>query len=54
MNTHTCESWFLWALTLLVLVGLALTRQWDGLIIAVLVSSVLWYAIVPKPHSGRQ
>jgi hypothetical protein len=54
MNSHRCQPWFLWAITLAILVILAATQNWNGLIVAVIVSSGVWYAIVPTAHSRRQ
>lgn len=49
----TCRTlqFILWTVTLAVFLELALHRQFDWLIVAVLISSLVWCAVVPRTTS---
>ena len=39
---------------MVVLLGFALSGRWTELGIALVITGVLWYTLVPEYHSGRQ
>jgi hypothetical protein len=41
----------LWTITIITFLWLALSHRFDGLIVAVVVSSLVWYSIVPRTTS---
>jgi hypothetical protein len=47
-------QWILWAALMLVFTALTLTGRWLDLGLALTLSGVFWYGIVPESHSGRQ
>ncbi len=49
----TCRTMqlILWTVTLAIFIELALNRQFDRLILAVLISSLVWSAVVPRTTS---
>lgn len=47
-------QWILWAVTMAVFLGLAISRHFDALLIALIVSSLVWYVVVPRTASRRQ
>lgn len=53
MECKTLQA-ILWVITMAVLVGLALDANWNGLIVASILASLVWYAVVPKTHSRQQ
>lgn len=44
-------QWTLWAITMLVFLDLTFTGHFDWLIVAILVSSLVWYVVVPHSTS---
>ncbi len=50
MQSKTAQ-WILWAITMLVLLGLTLSRHFDALLVAIIVSSLVWYRVVPRASS---
>jgi hypothetical protein len=44
-------QWILWTLTLVTFLWLTLNHRFDGLIVAVVVSSLVWYTVVPRTTS---
>ncbi|HZP22068.1 MAG TPA: hypothetical protein VFB04_01400 [Terriglobales bacterium] len=44
-------QWILWAVTMLLLSTLALSGHFDGLLLAIIVSSIVWYTVVPRTTS---
>jgi hypothetical protein len=44
-------QWALWAITMLIFLDLAFTRHFDWLLVAILVSSLVWYMVVPHSTS---
>jgi len=53
MQSKTAQ-WILWAITMAIFAALALTRHFDALMVALVVSSVVWYVLVPRTASRRQ
>ena len=47
-------QWTIWAVLMVVFTALTLTAHWLGLALALTVTAVIWYGIVPEPRSGRQ
>ena len=52
--SSTTVQWILWAFVMFLFTGLTLTGRWLDLALALTVTAVVWYGIVPKPRSGRQ
>jgi hypothetical protein len=50
MHCRTTQL-ILWTVTLAVFLELALNSQFDWLIVAVLISSLVWCAVVPRTSS---
>ncbi len=53
MNRCTFE-WIIWMAVMAVFALLALTGRWTDLGIALVITGVLWYTLVPEYHSGRE
>lgn len=53
MKCQTAE-WILWAIAMIVFLGLALSGRTRDLGLAIAAVAVLWYVIVPALSSGRQ
>jgi hypothetical protein len=53
MSSKTTQ-WIIWALLMVVFTALTLAARWTDLALALTVTGVFWYGIVPKPRSGRQ
>jgi hypothetical protein len=53
MSSKTAQ-WIIWALLMVVFSALTLTAHWTDLALALTVTAVFWYGIVPRPRSGRQ
>jgi hypothetical protein len=51
MNARTAQ-WIVWAALMLVFSFLTLTSRWLDLALALTISGVIWYGIVPKPSSS--
>jgi hypothetical protein len=47
-------QWILWAVTMAIFLWLTLTGQFDWLIVAMIVASLVWYTLVPRATSRRQ
>ena len=47
-------QWILWALTMGVFLWLTVTARWEWLMVAILVSWLLWHGFVPEAGSRRQ
>jgi hypothetical protein len=43
--------WILWAVTMSIFLWLTLTGHFDWLAIAIVVSSLVWYTVVPRTTS---
>lgn len=52
--TRCTLQWTIWIVAMAVFSALALSGRWSGLGIALVVTGVLWYTLVPEYHSGRQ
>ena len=50
MKNKTVQ-WVLWAVTMLLFLGLTLTRHFDALLVAILISSLVWYGVLPRAAS---
>ncbi|HZD32324.1 MAG TPA: hypothetical protein VE779_11755 [Candidatus Angelobacter sp.] len=50
MHTKTAQ-WVLWAALMLVFSALTLAGRWLDLALALTISAVIWYGIVPEPSS---
>jgi len=50
MKCHAAQ-YVLWAITIVVLITLAINRQFDTLVVAILISAVVWSAVVPRTAS---
>ncbi len=53
MNKRTM-LWTIWIAAMTVFSALALSHHWSELGIALMITGVLWYSLVPEYHSGRQ
>jgi hypothetical protein len=53
MNRCTLE-WIIFVIAMIVFLGFALSGRWADLGIALVITGVLWYTLVPEYHSGRQ
>ena len=50
MQSKTAQ-WILWAITMIIFSGLALSRHFDALAVAIVLSSLVWYTFVPRTTS---
>jgi len=50
----TSVQWIIWALLMALFTGLTVAGRWIDLALALTISGVVWYGIVPEPRSGRQ
>jgi hypothetical protein len=48
----TTAQWILWAALMLVFSALTLAGRWLDLALALTLTAVFWYGIVPKPRSS--
>ena len=53
MSSKTVQ-WMIWAVLMTLFTALTLAGRWTDLALALTVTGVFWYGIVPKPRSGRQ
>ncbi len=53
MSRCTLE-WIIFIVAMIVFLGFALSGRWNDLGIALVITGVLWYTLVPEYHSGRQ
>ena len=53
MSSKTVQ-WIVWAFAMFVFTGLTLTARWTDLALALAITAVLWYGIVPEARSRRQ
>ncbi len=53
MKSKTAQ-WILWAITMAIFLALSLTRHFDALLVAILVSWLVWSTLVARTASGRQ
>lgn len=53
MSRCTLE-WMIFIVAMVVFLGFALSGRWNDLGIALVITGVLWYTLVPGYHSGRQ
>lgn len=53
MSTYTLQ-WTIWIAAMIVFSALAISGLWTALGIALVITGVLWYTLVPEYHSGRQ
>ena len=53
MTSRTVQ-WIVWALLMVLFTALTLMARWLDLAVALTVTAVIWYGIVPKPRSSRQ
>ncbi|HUI83581.1 MAG TPA: hypothetical protein VL240_05120 [Candidatus Binatia bacterium] len=44
----TGAQWILWAITMVIFLGLTFTHHFDWLIVAMIISSLVWYTVVPR------
>jgi membrane protein implicated in regulation of membrane protease activity len=47
-------QWILWAITMVIFLALTLSGHFDWLIVAMIVSSLVWYTVVPRATSRQQ
>jgi len=52
--SDTKTQWIIWAFLMTLFAGLTLAERWVDLALALTITAVLWYGIVPKPRSRRQ
>jgi len=52
--TRCTFEWMLWIAAMVVFTFLAETGRWTELGVALVITGVLWYTLVPEYHSGRQ
>jgi hypothetical protein len=50
MKSKTAQ-WILWAITMAVFLWLTVSGHFDWLIVAMIVSSLLWHTVVPRTTS---
>ena len=53
MHSKTAQ-WILWAITMSIFSVLALSRHFDALGIAIVVSSLVWHKVVSRSASRRR
>jgi hypothetical protein len=53
MRSKTVQ-WIVWAFVMFVFTGLTLAARWIDLALALTITAVLWYGIVPEARSRRQ
>ena len=53
MSNYTLE-WLIWIAAMVIFTTLALAGRWTELGVALVVTGVLWYTLVPAYHSRRQ
>ena len=53
MQTKTAQ-WILWFALMLAFTVLTLTERWLDLALALTITAVFWYGVVPEARSGRQ
>jgi dolichyl-phosphate-mannose--protein O-mannosyl transferase len=53
MNSKTTQ-WIIWVLLMTLFTGLTLAGRWIDLALALTITAVVWYGIVPEPRSRRQ
>jgi hypothetical protein len=53
MSSKTVQ-WIVWAFVMFVFTGLTLASRWIDLALALTITAVVWYGIVPESSSGRQ
>jgi hypothetical protein len=44
-------QWILWAITMFIFSALALGRHYSALLLALIISSLVWYTLVPRAAS---
>lgn len=47
----TTAQWMLWAITMIIFSVLTISRHYDVLLAALIVSSLVWYMVVPRASS---
>ena len=52
--TGKTVQWTIWAILMVLFTALTLTARWTDLALALTVTAIVWYGIVPAPRSGRQ
>ena len=52
MKSQTAQ-WILWAITMTIFLALSLTGHFDALLVAMIVSSLVWYTVVPRSTSNH-
>jgi len=52
--TSKTVQWTIWAILMVLFTALTLTARWTDLALALTVTAIIWYGIVPAPRSGRQ
>ena len=50
MQNKTAQ-WILWAITMIIFLVLTLGGHFDALLVALIVSSLVWHTVVPRPSS---
>jgi hypothetical protein len=52
--TRCTIEWIVFIVAMVIFVSFALSGRWTELGIALVITGVLWYTLVPEYHSGRQ
>ena len=52
--TQCTIQWTIWIAAMAVFSAYALSGRWTDLGVALVITGVLWYALVPEYHSGRE
>lgn len=50
MKSKTAQ-WILWAITMVIFLALTVSGHFDALIVAMIISSLVWYTVVPRTTS---
>ena len=50
---HKSTQWMIWAALMALFTALTLTQRWVDLALALTLSAVFWYGIVPGPQSDE-
>jgi hypothetical protein len=50
MKSKTAQ-WILWAITMIIFFVLTVSGHFDALIVAMIISSLVWYTVVPRTTS---
>jgi len=50
MQSKTAQ-WILWAIIMIIFSALTIGRHYDALLVALIISSLVWYTVVPRTAS---